>query len=127
MLFQKNDSTTTVCQKCDSERFSESGSKALKQMKMVSVGDHVARLLMNDDMRNLMRYRHNYQHESGVYKDYFDGRQYQKFKQTTNLFSSEDDVALALFVDGFRPSKSNTGDKLAIIHLLNMNIPPEYR
>jgi hypothetical protein len=127
MLFQKNDHSTMTCEKCESPRFSVPSNKPLKQMKMISIGDHIARLLANDDVRNMMKYRHNYQHEAGIYKDYFDGQEYKKLKENTDLFSSEDDVAMALFVDGFRPRRTNTGDKLAIIHLLNMNIPPEYR
>jgi hypothetical protein len=34
---------------------------------------------------------------------------------------------MILFVDGFCTNKNNKGDKLTIIHLLNMNLPPEYR
>ena len=87
---------------------------------MMSVGDSVARLLATDEIRELMKYRHKYQHQVGVYNDYFDGAEYQKLLATTDLFSSEHDVALALFVDGFRADHSNKRSKLAILHLLNL-------
>lgn len=78
MLFQKNDDSTMVCSKCQFPRFSESGERPIKQMKMMSVGDQIARLLVNDKIREMMKYRHNYAHEGGVYRDYFDGQEYQK-------------------------------------------------
>lgn len=96
-------------------------------MKMMSIGDRIASFLVNDKFRELMKYRHKYQHEDNVYNDYFDGEEYRSLKADTNLFSSEDDVAMALFFDGFQPGKSRTGDKLSIIHLVNLNFPPEYR
>ncbi|KAI7862831.1 uncharacterized protein EV154DRAFT_433283, partial [Mucor mucedo] len=71
-----------------------------RQMKMMSVGDRIASVLANDRFRELMKYRHNYQYEDGVYKDYFDGEEYRSLKTNTNFFSSEDDVALALFSTG---------------------------
>lgn len=66
-------------------------------MKMMSVGDRIASVLANDRFRELMKYRHNYQFEENVYKDYFDGQEYQSLKADTKFFSSEDDVAMALF------------------------------
>ena len=59
--------------------------------------------------------------------DYFDGEEYQSFLNDTDLFLGEDDVVLALFVDGFSPGKGKKGDKLTIIHLINLNIPPSHR
>lgn len=127
MLFGKNDTETKECLACKAPRFSELDLKPIKQMKMLSIGDHISRMLASEDLRALMRYRHNYVHEENVYRDYFDGEEYKNFKQNTTFFDGEDDVALALFVDGFRPGKGNKGSKLTIIHLLNLNIPPHYR
>lgn len=93
-------------------------------MKIMSVGDRVARFLVNDGFRNLMKYRHNYHYKEGVYKDYFDGQEYRYLKENTDFFSSEDDVAMALFFDGFQPGHGTSGHKLAIVHLLNLNFPP---
>lgn len=96
-------------------------------MKMMSIGDRIAAVLANDRFRELMKYRHNYQYEENVSKDYFDGEEYKSLKASTNFFSSEDDVAIALFFDGFQPGKASTGDKLSILHVVNLNFPPEYR
>ena len=135
-LFGKNDVSTTHCDfvkklkqntVCNLSRFDPETSKPVRQMKMMSVGDVMARLLASDDIRNLMKYRHTYEHKEGVYRDYFDGEEYQNLLANTNLFDSEDDVALALFVDGFRADKANNGCKLAILHLLNLNLPPHIR
>jgi hypothetical protein len=95
-------------------------------MQLQSVGQQVASMLAISKTRKLMRYRSQYQSEVGLYKDYFDGETY-KMHQRNGLFSGEDDVALAMFVDGFTATKSSQSSKLTIIHLLNMNIPPEYR
>ena len=126
-LYQKLDQDTLECEHCGKARYTGQDLKPVKQMKIMSVGDRVASFLANNDMRDLMKYRHNYQHEVGVYKDYFDGQEYRSLLNTTDLFSSEDDVAMALFYDGFQPSHAGSGNHLGIIHLLNLNIPPEYR
>ena len=126
-LYPKLDKDTLECEHCGEERYTGEALKPAKQMKIMSVGDQVASFLANDDMRDLMKYRHNYQHEVGVYKDYFDGQEYRSLLTTTDLFSSEDDVALALYFDGFQPGHAKTGDKLSILHLINLNIPPEHR
>lgn len=91
-------------------------------MKYNSVGDLLANALANEETRELMLYRHNYESKPGVYNDYFDGAEYKKFKDT-NLFNGAHDIALVMFVDGFVPGDKNRQDKLTIIHLLNMNIP----
>jgi hypothetical protein len=129
MLFADDDIETAFCKNpiCKESRFDDDG-KPRRHMKMLSVGEQVAKMLGNTKIRNMMRYRHNYESIDGVYKDYFDGAAYKVFSQGhERIFTSEDDVAMALFVDGFRTSKGNTGDKLTIVHLLNFNIPPEYR
>ena len=126
-MYQKNDTVTLNCKYCDTPRYSDVDSKTpAKLMKMASVGDRMAGFLVNNTTREKMQYRHRYQHEEGVYKDYFDGEVYKSLKKNTLLFESEDDAAVALFFDGFQGTTS-TGDKLSIIHLVNMNIPPEYR
>ncbi|KAG2191773.1 hypothetical protein INT47_000262 [Mucor saturninus] len=127
-LFQKNDEETLNCSSCNETRYANlTTRRPSRQMKMMSVGDRIASVLANDRFRELMKYRHNYQFEENVYKDYFDGQEYQSLKADTRFFSSEDDVAMALFFDEFQPGKAATGDKLSIIHLVNLNFPPEYR
>lgn len=125
-LFQKNDTQTTSCPKCKPPRYTET-NRPVRQMKMFSIGDQIARLLSNKKTRDLMKYRSNYRSQDGVYKDVFDGKEYKDLKENTDLFSGEDDVALALFVDGFSAGKNHNGHKLAILHVVNMNIPPEHR
>jgi hypothetical protein len=129
MLFEDDDVETVICKNpsCQENRFDDEG-KPRRFMKMLSIGEQVSRMLANDETRQMMRYRHNYESIEGVYKDYFDGAAYKVFSQGSGqIFTGKDDVAMVLFVDGFRTSKANKGDKLTIIHLLNMNIPPEYR
>lgn len=128
MLFEKTDDLITSCKHCQSPRYiNEVTKRSFKQMKMLSIGDQVAKLLASEVIRSLMKYRHNYQHEDGVYRDCFDGEEYQSLLRNTDLFSGEDDVAMALFVDGFTPGKANSGAKLTIVHLINLNIPPQFR
>jgi hypothetical protein len=128
MLFEKEDIETIQCKNpaCKENRFDDHG-KPRRSMKMLPIGEQVAQMLANAKTRDLMKYRYNYKSTDGEYKDYFDGAAYKYFKDNSILFSGEDDVAMVLFVDGFCTSKNHKGDKLTIIHLLNMNIPPEYR
>ncbi|KAG2192344.1 hypothetical protein INT47_003837 [Mucor saturninus] len=94
-LYQKNDDETLDCSSCGEQRYANVMTRRpARQMKMMSVGDRIASVLANDRFRELMKYRHNYQYEDDVYKDYFDGEEYRSLKANTNFFSSEDDVAL---------------------------------
>ena len=127
-LYQKNDENSLACNHCGSLRYSDLQTKRpSRQMKLMSIGDRIANFLENDKFRLLMKYRHTYEYEDGVFKDYFDGEEYKSLKNNTDFFSSEDDVALALFFDGFQPGNATAGDKLSIVHLINLNSPPEYR
>jgi hypothetical protein len=92
----------------------------LAAIKMLSVGKQVAKILANTKTRNMVRYRHNYESINGVYKDCFDDAAYKVFSQDLDrIFDDEDDVAMTLFVDSFRTDKSNTGDRMTIVSLLN--------
>jgi hypothetical protein len=130
MLFEEDDIETIYCKNpaCKEPRFDTDG-RPRRRMNMLSVAEQVAKMLANNDTRQLMRYRHNYQSIEGEYKDYFDGAAYKVFSQDGpgKIFTGKDDIPMTLFVDGFNASKANMGEKLAIVHLLNMNIPPEYR
>lgn len=128
MLFDEEDQETTECKnaQCKEARYLTDGVTPRRTMKMLSVGQQVAAMLANPKTRELMKYRSEYVSNTGIYKDYFDGEAYKEY-QGQGLFSGDDDVALAMFVDGFTATKSSQSAKLTIIHLLNMNIPPEQR
>ncbi|KAL0582175.1 hypothetical protein ABG067_008046, partial [Albugo candida] len=65
-----------------------------EKMKMMSLGDQLARLVGNDDVRKKLKYRSEREEVPGVISDYFDGADYKAFK-ANNLFQSPEDIAIA--------------------------------
>jgi hypothetical protein len=92
----------------------------------MSIGDQISRQLANNETRELMQCRANYISEPDVYRDIFDGVQYQRMKNEKGLFEGDDDVAVALFIDGFKATRGVASSSLTLINLLNMNLDPCY-
>ncbi|OAD75291.1 hypothetical protein PHYBLDRAFT_64218 [Phycomyces blakesleeanus NRRL 1555(-)] len=103
------------CPHCGSKRFMEATDNTLthlvpvKTMKMILLG--------NSDTRKKLHYRANRQLISSELSDYFDGEEYKALK-TQHFFQSPDDVAVALFLDGFQ---------LTIVHVMILNYDPLIR
>ncbi|KAL0096990.1 hypothetical protein J3Q64DRAFT_1828079 [Phycomyces blakesleeanus] len=92
------------CSICKAHRYKEiDGDSSLvpvNTMKMMSLGDQLARLLGNNKTRLKLQYRANRQSISNDMSDYFDSEEYKTLKEQ-QLFDSPDDIAIALFLDGF--------------------------
>lgn len=99
-----------------------------QNMKVLSIGDQLARILSNKTKRNeILSYRKNYQHDPHIYRDYFDGQEYKDCleKRQREGTDTDEPIFLALYVDGFL-SKSNSfaGDTLTMLHVVNLSAPP---
>lgn len=127
MLFNDADQETTVCRnpECNEDRYKENG-KPVRKMKMFSIGDQVASMPANSKVRDSMNYRSKFVPVTGQYTDYFSGEAYKGLVQQ-GCFAGENDVALALFVDGFTATQSTRAAHLNIVHMINLNLPPEIR
>lgn len=101
------------------------GCNAVSTHLQMPIGPQLAMLLADSETRSKLRYRHNYipAHDGSI-RDVFDGAVYQRMKE--KLFTGPDDIALALFVDGFTPFKKSP-TSLTIIHVIVLNFPPEDR
>lgn len=97
----------------------------VQKMKMMSIGDQLAKLVGNEGTRQKMAYRANRVEDPVNLQDYFDGQDYKKFK-ANNLFTSEEDVAIALYVDGFVTQKKSK-QELVIVHVMVLNYDPTLR
>ncbi|CEP16793.1 hypothetical protein [Parasitella parasitica] len=120
----------TSCTYCNSRRFQVANPvKPLATMKMMSLGDIVSRLLANPDTRAELKYRHEYENrenpEPNVIADFFDGEEYKAFTNNDN-FQSENDVAIALFNDGFVTTKRG-GRLFTMIHVIVLSYDPQKR
>jgi hypothetical protein len=97
-----------------------------RKVVVKSIGDVIARQLANEETRELMQYRHHFEHVPGQIKDVFSGRQYQRLREH-GFWSGEHDVCISLACDGFTPSKSGRKSNLTMILLNNYNLPPDKR
>ena len=124
------DTATRNCQYCDTPRYKDVESLTPHQeMGIVSVGAALSEMLLDDEVREMMGYRHiaTQNHEAGVYSDIFDGAIYRDvYLNERNLFKLPADIGLLLYLDGF-PSKHSPRNSLAIIHCIVMNFDPSLR
>ncbi|OAD75383.1 C2H2-type zinc finger transcription factor [Phycomyces blakesleeanus NRRL 1555(-)] len=106
------------CSICKAYRYKEiDGDSSLVPvniMKMMSIGDQLARLLGNDKTRAKLQCRANRQSISNKISDYFDGEEYKTLKEQ-QLFDSPNDIAIALFLDGF-VNQEKSKQQLTIVH-----------
>ncbi|KAI8888688.1 hypothetical protein K501DRAFT_172814, partial [Backusella circina FSU 941] len=91
-----------------------------------SNGDIIARQLANEETRELMQYRHQFQQVAGKSSDMFSGQKYQRLREH-GFWSGQHDVCIGLGCDGFTPSKNGKKSNLTMIMLTNYNLPPEKR
>ena len=94
-------------------------------MKMMSVGDQLSHMLSNNSTRINLQYRHEREEVPGVITDYFDGEDYRTLR-ANGMFESPDDLAIALFVDGFVNQKKSK-QEMTIVHVLVLNFDPSIR
>ncbi|KAI8329664.1 hypothetical protein BC941DRAFT_518632 [Chlamydoabsidia padenii] len=85
---------------------SEGIQATVMQMKIMSVADTIAVKLRDTKTREKLLYRHNYNSQSSEYNDIFDGQVYKSLKD--KHFKGQYDVALGLYIDGFKPFKRGT-------------------
>ncbi|KAG0776054.1 hypothetical protein G6F21_013753 [Rhizopus arrhizus] len=70
---------------------------AVQQMAVVSVGAALAQMMLDEDKRELFKYRaeQDCTHEDGVYRDIFDGKIYQDFfSSQQQLFQDDSDIGI---------------------------------
>ncbi|CEP14574.1 hypothetical protein [Parasitella parasitica] len=114
----------TSCTYCNSRRFQvDNPVKPLATMKMMSLGDIVSLLLANPDTcAEELKYRHEYDNrekpEPNTIADFFDVEEYKAFKNKD--FHRENDVAIALFIDGFVKTKCG-GRLFTMIHVIGLS------
>lgn len=128
MLFMDNEKET--CDKCKSARFGDPDRngrrKCLSSTIYLPLRDQLALILARPETRNkLIRLSELPDREDdSPMKDIFDGEAWnseQKF-----LFNDPYDLALCVFVDGFKPFK-RTSISLTLVHVIVMNFPPRER
>lgn len=100
-----------------------------KIVKMARIGQKLANLLSNADMRQMLKEGRNDREEprteegEKVYGDYFDGEVYSELKKTH--FQGEYDIGVSLHIDGYQ-SKNST-ETMCIINCIIMNFDPSIR
>lgn len=127
MLFAKDDTTTTECTHCQEDRYQNQGSNIPRRtFQMLSIGDQISLALLNKDTREKMLYRSQFEYDPEVSTDTFSGKRYQNLLER-GFFAGQNDVALILQIDGFSPSDKGNTDKLNMVQIVNMNLPPQSR
>ncbi|KAF9790575.1 hypothetical protein BJ322DRAFT_991059, partial [Thelephora terrestris] len=106
-----------TCPECKEPRFhgvnSQGKPRPHRQFTYIPITQRLHDYLANQSMAQMMRYRADYPHTPGTFKDIFDGKDYQALRGTpisvngtplksgARYFEDPRDVALGLSTDGF--------------------------
>ncbi|KAG2200633.1 hypothetical protein INT47_007377 [Mucor saturninus] len=115
------DAAMTECPQCNAKR------RAGSVVKMVDIGDHLARLLARKDFRKeVEQYREVIDaiEEGDPYTDFFSGLEFKELKEK-DLFSGKHDLAIVLCVDGFTSKVSQKS--MVMVHVIIPSIDPSIR
>lgn len=117
------------CEYCHEKRYKQSTNLEkvpTATIKILSVGDVISQLLGNEKTRKLLRYRAERETVEGALNDYFDGDDYKNFKARYATFENPDDVAIAIYTDGF--INENKGkNHFTMVHAILLNHDPFLR
>lgn len=100
-----------------------------KQLKMVSIGQKLAHLLSNEEVREAMKYGCRNSTSTGsdgfetVYNDIHDGKTYKE--QKNGHLKNKFDIGVVINVDGFTSNVSS--ESMHIINCIIMNFDPSIR
>lgn len=112
------------CQTCMAPRY-DAGGKPFATMQYLPLASQLATMIGRVSTREKLEYR--LQHETpadGAMMDYFDAEIWRTKQQ--QLFNNDYDIALLLFVDGFKVfSMSNIS--LTMVHAVVLNMSPSER
>lgn len=112
------------CSRCQAPRYDSNGSP-IATMKYLPLKDQLAVLLGRVSSREKILYRSQREAPNdGMMTDYFDGEAWRIHQQ--HLFDGPYDLALALFVDGFKVFQMSN-ISLTMIHAVVLNYPPSER
>ena len=116
------DASVVKCPECSKPR-------SEKQLKMVSIGQKLAHLLSNEEVREAMEYGCSNSTSTGsdgsetVYNDIHDGKSYKE--QKNGHLKNKFDIGVVINVDGFTSNVSS--ESMHIINCIIMNFDPSIR
>jgi hypothetical protein len=117
-----NNNEQSQCPTCDEPVYSN--DKPRRTINMLPLSTQLGLLLFNTETRKDLLYRANYTHNENFYDSIFSGSHYQAQKH--QLFESPYDIAIGLYVDGFKPpAKPSTS--LTMVHIVIYNYHPSIR
>ncbi|KAI9005433.1 hypothetical protein CLU79DRAFT_713157, partial [Phycomyces nitens] len=97
------DDAQVECAACGEQRYKPNNSIVkvpIAQMKLLSIGDIISKMLADRDTRELLQYRANRESRAGEINDIFDGKNYKELVRQ-GMFANPDDIALGIYTDGF--------------------------
>ena len=121
-LFLQDD--VTECS-CGAARYrDEARTIPVATMTYLPLKDQLITILAYPETRDALCSLRERTSQQQMMVDLFDGQIFHERQK--DFFINEHDIALALYVDGFKPFK-RTRISLTIVHLVVLNLPPEIR
>lgn len=130
------------CPRCNEPRFEGVGKdrkpKPRSQFFYIPLIPRLIAYLGSPTIAKMMEYRGQFQHVDGIYRDIFDGTNYQAFCESpitvhgksvnppTNYFEDPRDIALGLSTDGYGIFTRSQATAWPLI-IFNYNLPPQIR
>ena len=110
--------------KCNALQFKQNGNP-IETMSYFPLSRQLAMFIADPYIRESIHEKVSHEADPGILTDIFNGSIYQSFKPTLfrNQSSTNLDLAVSLFVDGFTPFKGGNS-RLTIVHLVLLSLPP---
>lgn len=132
-LYLASDASLSECPKCKSPRATTTSETKSTPVRVISVADKIAELLICDEFRDGMQeyastvknFSAQQAHGRKTYRDVFDGEIYQNLIKSGTIDDTNFNIILKLDVDGFTCSSSK--DSMVMVNAVILSLDPSER
>ncbi|KAI9332180.1 hypothetical protein BD770DRAFT_403299 [Pilaira anomala] len=108
-------------QECRASRYKTGTTSPRAQMACVSIGKSLTQMLLDDDTRELFKYKNNFDFNNEQLVDIFSGENYKHLRDEKIV--GDNDICIVMYVDGFQ-NKHKPDSSQTMIHSIIMNLDP---
>ncbi|KAF1804488.1 hypothetical protein V8B55DRAFT_1382746 [Mucor lusitanicus] len=116
--------------KSDGRETDENQKQDQREIRMLSLGETMARMIANEETLDLLQYPSKFQHDQKVYKDFFSGCVYQNLSKSDLCKNADLNIFYGLYIDSSyvnTPVSKNTHFTTVIHCLLIFNFERSLR
>ncbi|KAL0143213.1 C2H2-type zinc finger transcription factor [Mucor lusitanicus] len=113
--------------KYDGGETGENQKQDQREIRMLSLGETMARMVANEETLDLLQYPSKFQHKQKVYKDFFSGSVYQDLSKSDLCKNADLNIFYGLYIDSYVNTSVSKNTHFTVIHCLVFNFEPSLR